>query len=86
MSRGSSSNERARLHWRCRRGMLELDVLLQNFLQRGYERLDPGERVWFERLLEYPDPLLIEYLMGRLVPTDGDAARVIDKIRHTAGH
>ena len=31
-----------RLRWHCRRGMLELDLVLSAFLERHLERLDPA--------------------------------------------
>ncbi len=54
----------SRLHWKCRRGMLELDLLLQGFLDNGYESLDAAGREAFERLLELPDQALFERLLG----------------------
>lgn len=72
------------MHWQCRRGMRELDVLLQGFLENGYEALDQSARKTFEAVLEYPDSLLLEVLMGRLVPADKDVADVVKCIRHTA--
>ena len=41
-----------RLRWSCRRGMLELDVLLGNFLEEAYFGLTPSEQELFVKLLE----------------------------------
>ena len=41
-----------RIRWRCRRGLLELDLVLQAFLERGYDRLGPEERAVVSQLLE----------------------------------
>jgi antitoxin CptB len=73
-----------RLYWQCRRGMLELDDLLQGFLENHYGRLDKHETQVFENLLGCADNLLLEYLMGRTVPVDPDTANVVNKIRHSA--
>ncbi|HHH49008.1 MAG TPA: succinate dehydrogenase assembly factor 2 [Gammaproteobacteria bacterium] len=73
-----------RLRWQCRRGMRELDELLQGFLERGYAQLDESQRLAFERLLGTQDNLLLEYLMGRSVPKDSGTADVVAKIRHAA--
>lgn len=73
-----------RLAWRCRRGMLELDILLESFLQRGYAALDGQQKQDFERLLALPDQELLEYLLGVNQSMDGDLAHVIACIRHTA--
>jgi antitoxin CptB len=75
-----------RLSWQCRRGMLELDLLLQAFVQHGYEELDPTARTAFRTLLDYPDAVLLEMLMGRTVTADPEIARVIERIRATAAH
>jgi antitoxin CptB len=70
-----------RLRWRCRRGMLELDLMLNAFLDQGFEQLDPGEQSVFQRLLDYSDQMLLEILMGRMVPADKETVHVIGKIR-----
>lgn len=70
--------------WRCRRGMLELDLLLQGFVARCYDQLTPANRTAFITLLDYPDALLFELLMGKSVTTDPEIARVIEQIRATA--
>lgn len=75
------NEQRSRLAWQCRRGMKELDCLLQSFLDTGFERLAPEERRAFDVLLAYPDPVLIDYLMGRMVPLDRCIADVVLKIR-----
>jgi antitoxin CptB len=77
-------HSRNRLAWQCRRGMRELDVLLQGFLEQRYEQLDARERDSFTRLLGYPDAVLLEWLMGRMVPADKDVASIVQDIRHTA--
>jgi antitoxin CptB len=83
-TRNAELSRQRRLHWRCRRGMLELDILLADFLQRGYGALDARQRSDFERLLALPDQELLEYLLGVKQTTDGDLAHVIARIRHSA--
>lgn len=73
--------EQDRLRWRCRRGMLELDLMLNAFLDHGLEALNETEREVFQRLLDYPDQTLLELLMVRMVPTDKESVHVIRKIR-----
>ena len=51
-----------RVRWRCRRGMKELDVLLERFAHRGLNRLDEGELDALERLLEQPDQDILEWI------------------------
>jgi antitoxin CptB len=73
----------AQLKWRCRRGMLELDLLLLGFLEHGYDALTAQGREAFQELLSYPDQDLLEYLMARALPTDKDVADVVNCIRNT---
>lgn len=72
------------LRWRCRRGMLELDILLDGFLQHGYAALDQEQRADFERLLALPDQELLEYLLGTKTATEGSLAHVIVCIRNAS--
>jgi antitoxin CptB len=78
-----SAETRNRLAWQCRRGMRELDELLNGFMTRCYAGLGEGELAAFMRLLEYPDSVLLECLMGRMVPADKDVAHIVQEIRHT---
>ncbi len=77
----------ARLVWQCRRGMRELDLLLEGFLESAYPGLDAGQREAFARLLDYPDQLLFDYLLGGLSPSDPAIADLVGLIRSAAaGH
>lgn len=78
----SDESEMPRLRWRCRRGMLELDLLLIAFLEKGYEQLDGTQRDRFRRLLELPDQTLLESLMGNSAIEQKEFADVIERIRH----
>jgi len=73
-----------RLVWQCRRGMRELDELLNRFLLRRYSKLDSLQQQTFARLLDYPDDVLLELLMGRMAPADKDVAHIVQEIRNTA--
>ena len=55
----------ARLRWRCRRGLLELDLILGTFLEQRYPHLPADEQVAFERLLALPDETLSGYVQGQ---------------------
>ncbi|WP_300089093.1 succinate dehydrogenase assembly factor 2 [uncultured Nitrosomonas sp.] len=48
-------NHQARVRWRCRRGMLELDIVLQRFVDHHYGQLDEHQLELFEVLLSLPD-------------------------------
>ena len=57
-----------RLRWRCRRGMLELDLVLNDFLEQHLDALDPVGIEAFKALLALPDPDLLDLVMGRDEP------------------
>ena len=44
-----------RARWRCRRGMLELDIVLQRFVDKHYAQLNEYELRQFDALLDLPD-------------------------------
>jgi antitoxin CptB len=71
---------RSRLRWRCRRGMRELDVVLERFLERDYTGAPPAEQRAFEALLELQDPQVLAYLLGQDTPADADLANLIHKL------
>ena len=60
----------ARLRWRCRRGMLENDLVLSGFLDARGETLSEDEVALLDMLLDLPDPTLWELLSGREKPSD----------------
>jgi antitoxin CptB len=47
--------EQRRLAWRCRRGMLELDIVLQRFIAQHFNHLTLNELHVFDEMLELPD-------------------------------
>lgn len=53
-----------RIYWACRRGMLELDLLLLPFWEQHSIHLNEQQRAQFARLLTYPDPELHAWLQG----------------------
>ena len=53
-----------RLRWRCRRGVLELDIALARFLETKCLQLDARQRESFERLLEAADEDLWRWING----------------------
>ena len=69
------------MRWKCRRGMLELDLLLRDFLDKGFEDLDGPQRQRFDEMLDYPDAVLLEWFMGRIRPADKDVAELVKRIR-----
>ena len=72
---------RDRIRWHCRRGMLELDLTLNAFLERHFAGLGRSELDAFVRLLECPDPVLLDFVMGHDAPEDAVERTVMALIR-----
>lgn len=65
------------LRWQCRRGMLELDYILIGFLERHYSGLSREDQRIFVRMLDLEDQLLLDWVMGNVVPSDPDIRRLV---------
>lgn len=61
----------------CRRGMLELDFLLERFLHNQYPKLSSQQQTTFARLLTYSDPQLLDWLTGVDLPSDPELAELV---------
>jgi antitoxin CptB len=77
------SKERERLSWRCRRGLLELDLILARFSERHLTELDAKELSALDTLLIYPDNELLDFVMGRKTCPD-PGLRVVIELMQTA--
>ena len=71
--------ERAR--WRCRRGLLELDIILQRFMDQHYAQLDQRELEQFERLLSLPDNDLWDLIAAKQINRDSDLQAVLELLQ-----
>ncbi|WP_207387334.1 succinate dehydrogenase assembly factor 2 [Legionella rowbothamii] len=76
------AREKARLAWHCRRGMLELDLILQRFLEQGLDKLSADEVSAFDSLLSCTDPELYAWLMGQIDPEDNELKAIVTLIRN----
>ncbi len=70
-----------RLRWRCRRGLLENDLMLERFLERHAAALDAPRLAALNALLEYGDNDLWDLLSGRVECDDPRLAPVVAMIR-----
>ena len=64
-----------KIRWQCRRGLLELDLILENFNRRHLASLDPVQLERFRELLAFNDNDLLDLVMER---TASPAARYDD--------
>lgn len=73
--------ELKRLRWQCRRGMREMDMLLERWLDRHYSQADATERARFVQLLQTEDDLLWQWIMEKDLPEDDALASLLHQIR-----
>lgn len=77
----SQSAELGRLHWQCRRGMLELDEILTRYLDNRYRRAPAIEQELFVELLKQDDTELEQWLIAGKFSLDSPFAELIRLIR-----
>lgn len=70
-----------RITWRCRRGMLENDLVLARFLEAKGPTLTEDEVTMLDRLLELTDNDLWDLIAGRQEPQDQDVVPVLLQLR-----
>jgi len=81
MSGNISMIHHAKLKWHCRRGMRELDLLLEEFLVDRYQGLSPADQAGFERLLDCRNEDLMAWLINGGAPPDEQLARIVTQVR-----
>ena len=74
---------RERIRWHCRRGMLELDLVLTKFVERHLERLEPLELDALRALLARTDPELLDLVMARSEPVSPAERQLLALMRAT---
>ena len=72
--------ELRKLRWRCRRGMRELDQLLERWLDREWRQSPMARREVFLRLLDTEDDKLWRWFLGHEVPADVEVAALVRHI------
>ena len=78
-----AKREVERIRWRCRRGLLELDIVLARFLEGAFPALGAAEVDAFKRLLELPDNDLWDLISGRLSAGEGAEGKVVAMLRQS---
>ncbi|MDT8429469.1 MAG: succinate dehydrogenase assembly factor 2 [Pseudomonadales bacterium] len=81
-----SEIEYKKLAWHSRRGMLELDLLLEPFVRERLQCLDTAEQQLYRQLLTHEDQDLYSWLVERTIPAEAELSRIIRLIRAHAGH
>jgi antitoxin CptB len=70
-----------RLRWKCRRGLLELDLVLRNFLADHAEHLSDQQIKVLSELLDYPDNDIWDLISGRQEVRDLAIEPLIKELR-----
>ena len=73
-------SDNSKLQWQCRRGMRELDILLERYLKNCYAESNDTEKSAFQQLLTLSDPDLAGYLLRDVPHDDGLTSDVIARI------
>lgn len=76
-----TQGELNRLRWRCRIGLLEVDLLLTNFFEQEYLQLSEDEKNNFKELLEYPELDLFAMLKGETECLNPNIHKMVMKVR-----
>lgn len=66
-----------RLKWRCRRGLREMDLVFEHFIDEHYAKVSPELQAAFERMSDELDLDIYDWLMGRADPPDEEIAQVL---------
>lgn len=78
-------SQRSRILWRCRRGIREMDILLQGYLETHYDGASESEQNSFEALLDEADLDILSWIMQKTEP-DKHYVGIIEIIREYAEH
>lgn len=76
-----ANRDHDRLRWHCRRGLLELDLLLNRFLDQHLADLSKQELVELDQLLLLPDNDLLDVLLNRAPLQEPALLPILEKIR-----
>lgn len=72
-----SDHERL-LQYRCRRGLKELDVMIQPFLEDHYRSLTEPQKADFYTLMHQEDPDLLDWFLRYKKPADPAVEAIVE--------
>ena len=75
------SDKKARLLWRCRRGIKEMDIILQEFINVSYDQLNDEDKNAFSKLLDEQDLDILNWIIGKNKPANDRLANIINIIK-----
>ena len=68
-----------RIHWKCRRGMREIDLLLREFAQGPLMSLEPENIDIFDSILDYDDQKLYDFIFKNVSIGNDSHEKFINK-------
>ncbi len=68
------------MRWASRRGMLELDLILEPYVRLHYSHLDGAGRDRYRALMSCQDQELFDWFLRKHVPEDGEHAQMVKAI------
>ena len=72
-----------KIRWQCRRGMLELDILLERFLNQHFAQLTDQEKEVFIQLLNQSDATLYQWIFNQPDVVPAPYREIILQIKQT---
>jgi antitoxin CptB len=69
-----------RMRWASRRGMLELDLVLEPFVSARYAQLNDRDKARYRNLMLCEDQELFGWFLGRQTPDDPEIATIVSTI------
>jgi antitoxin CptB len=75
------ATELSRMRWRCRRGMLENDLILTRFLDARGGAISAADVAALDRLLDLADGELWDLIAGRAEPGDVELLPMVAALR-----
>ena len=73
--------ELKRIRWHSRRGLLELDLVLERFLAQRFDSLSPAEMSAYKALLELPDNDFLDVVNGKMDLDDPEIMHIVEILR-----
>ena len=81
------AKEMRAMRWRAsRRGMLEVSMILDSYIEARRETMATAERASMERLLELPDADLWDILVAERADSAPDDVRLVEDLRAHANN
>jgi antitoxin CptB len=77
-----SELEDKKIRWQCRRGMLELDVLMHHYYDHFYIAASLQDKQKFQKLLTYSDQTLWRWVLQQEEPEDSQLTDLVSQLRH----